>query len=119
MKNTREAILNDPRVIAIFDAIPVETRIVGGSVRDILLGVTPKDIDFATVAKPDEVIAFLTARDISVIETGLKHGTVTAVVDRIPFEITTLRTDHNHDGRHADVKFEADSELMNKFIELG
>ena len=105
------SILSDPKVNAIFDAIPVETRIVGGTVRDVLRGETPKDVDFATVAKPDEVIAFLTSKNIQVIETGLKHGTVTAVIDHTPFEITTLRTDHNHDGRHADVSYITDFEL--------
>ena len=82
-----------------------EVRIVGGAVRDIALGKDPKDIDFATDATPDEMIAMLDKAGIRHIPTGIEHGTITAVVDGEDFEITTLRADSNTDGRHADVEF--------------
>ena len=82
-----------------------EMRIVGGAVRDIALGKTPKDIDLATDATPDEMIAILDKAGISYKPTGLEHGTITAIIDRVPFEITTLRADKETDGRHAEVEF--------------
>jgi len=82
-----------------------EMRIVGGAVRDIALGKSPKDIDFATDATPDEMIAILDKAGISYKPTGLEHGTITAIIDSKPFEITTLRADKETDGRHAEVEF--------------
>jgi len=82
-----------------------EVRIVGGAVRDIALDKEPKDIDFATDATPDEMIAMLDKEGIRHIPTGIEHGTITAVIDGEDFEITTLRADTNTDGRHADVEF--------------
>lgn len=76
---------------------------VGGCVRDALMGVTPKDVDITTSAKPDEIISVLASNNIKYVETGLKHGTVTAVVDHIPYEITTFRCDGEYlDNRHPD-----------------
>jgi len=80
-------------------------RIVGGAVRDLLLGRQPKDIDLATDATPDEMIKFLKSEGIRVIPTGLQHGTITAVIDGEQLEITTLRADTETDGRHATVEF--------------
>ena len=80
-------------------------RIVGGAVRDLLLGRQPKDIDLATDATPDEMIKFLKSEGIRVIPTGLQHGTITAVIDGEQLEITTLRADTETDGRHAKVEF--------------
>ena len=82
-----------------------EMRIVGGAVRDIALGKSPKDIDFATDATPDEMIAILDKANIRHKPTGLEHGTITAIIDNEPFEITTLRADTETDGRHAKVEF--------------
>ena len=82
-----------------------EMRIVGGAVRDIALGKSPKDIDFATDATPDEMIAILDKANIKHKPTGLEHGTITAIIDGEPFEITTLRADTETDGRHAEVEF--------------
>jgi len=82
-----------------------EIRIVGGAVRDIALGKTPKDIDLATDATPDEMIELFDKNNIRHKPTGLEHGTVTAIIDSEPFEITTLRADVSTDGRHADVEF--------------
>jgi tRNA nucleotidyltransferase (CCA-adding enzyme) len=82
-----------------------EIRIVGGAVRDIVLGKTPKDIDLATDATPDEMIAILDKAGIAHKPTGLEHGTLTAIINKEPFEITTLRADTETDGRHAEVEF--------------
>ena len=82
-----------------------EMRIVGGAVRDIALGKSPKDIDFATDATPDEMMAILDKAGIRHKPTGLEHGTITAILNNEPFEITTLRADTETDGRHAKVEF--------------
>ena len=89
----------------IFDDAGYEVRIVGGAVRDIALGKEPKDIDFATDATPDEMIAMLDKAGIKHIPTGIEHGTITAVLNGEPFEITTLRADTETDGRKAKVDF--------------
>ncbi|MBW7910078.1 MAG: CCA tRNA nucleotidyltransferase [Alphaproteobacteria bacterium] len=85
-----------------------DARFVGGCVRDALVNRKVIDIDIATPLKPEEVIARLQTDKISVVPTGLKHGTVTAVCDGRPFEITTLRRDAATYGRHADVIFTDD-----------
>ena len=89
----------------VFKSNNYELRIVGGAVRDIALGKTPKDIDLATDATPDEMIAMLDKAGIKHKPTGLEHGTLTAILDSEPFEITTLRADKETDGRHAEVEF--------------
>ncbi|OTF83174.1 poly(A) polymerase-like protein [Euroglyphus maynei] len=87
----------------------------GGAVRDILCHIVPNDIDFASDAKPDEMITILSDKpDIRLITTtsGTKHGTVTARIrDTSQYEITTLRIDRNTDGRHAEVEFINDWKL--------
>lgn len=83
-------------------------RFVGGAVRDTLVGIDVIDIDAATTHKPNENIRLLEDSGIKAIPTGLDHGTVTAVVDGEPVEITTLRVDIETDGRHADVAFTTD-----------
>lgn len=82
-----------------------ETRFVGGCVRDALLGIRGSDIDLATTAKPEQVVALLGAAGIKTVPTGIDFGTVTAVVEGAPFEITTLRRDIKTDGRHAEVVY--------------
>jgi tRNA nucleotidyltransferase (CCA-adding enzyme) len=89
----------------VFKSNNYELRIVGGAVRDLALGKTPKDIDLATDATPDEMIAILDKANIRHKPTGLEHGTLTAILDKEPFEITTLRADTETDGRHAEVEF--------------
>ena len=78
---------------------------VGGCVRDSLLGRPVNDIDIATILHPDEVSRSLNKVGIKVYETGLEHGTVTAISDGKSFQITTLRRDNNTDGRRAQVSF--------------
>ena len=86
-------------------------RFVGGCVRKALCGEKIDDIDFATSHKPEEVKNILSSNGIEVFDTGLSHGTVTAVVNQKKFEITTLREDVLPDGRHANVKFTTNWEL--------
>jgi len=83
-------------------------RFVGGCVRDSLLGVTPKDIDVATTLTPDRVMNALTAAGLGAAPTGLDHGTVTAIADHVPIEVTTLRADVSTDGRRASVAYTTD-----------
>lgn len=78
---------------------------VGGCVRDYLLGIIADDIDIATDALPDEAMGLLETLGILVVPTGIKHGTVTAVLDGVGYQITTLRRDARCDGRHAEVQF--------------
>lgn len=80
-------------------------RWVGGAVRDTLLGLPVKDIDAATTLHPEEVIRRLKDAGIKAVPTGIDHGTVTAVVDGKPVEVTTLRKDVATDGRRATVTF--------------
>ena len=80
-------------------------RYVGGAVRDTLMGLAVKDIDVATPLEPAEVIARLKAAGIRSVPTGLAHGTITALTDGGPVEITTLRRDVSTDGRRATVAF--------------
>ncbi|NCY26425.1 MAG: CCA tRNA nucleotidyltransferase, partial [Alphaproteobacteria bacterium] len=82
-------------------------RFVGGAVRDALLGRAVKDVDAATSLPPEQVMAVLARAQLQAIPTGIKHGTVTALVEGKPFEITTLRRDMTCDGRHAEVEFTA------------
>jgi poly(A) polymerase len=84
------------------------TRYVGGSIRDDLLGLPVSDIDLATRIAPNEVMRRLEEARIKAVPTGIDHGTVTAVSDGHPFEITTLRRDVSTDGRRATVAFTDD-----------
>jgi poly(A) polymerase len=84
------------------------SRLVGGCVRDALLGITPLDVDLATQLLPQDVIAACAAAGIKTIPTGMDHGTITAIVDGKAFEVTTLRKDLDTDGRHATVAFTDD-----------
>jgi tRNA nucleotidyltransferase/poly(A) polymerase len=84
------------------------TRYVGGAVRDDLLGLPVSDIDLATRLNPDEVVQRLEAARIKAVPTGIEHGTVTAVSDGQPVEVTSLRRDVSTDGRRATVAFTDD-----------
>jgi poly(A) polymerase len=95
-------------LLAAFDATGIEARFVGGCVRDTLLGEETIDIDLATPAPPEAVMAALATAKIKALPTGLAHGTVTAIIAPRSFEITTLRRDVETDGRHAIVAFGAD-----------
>ena len=78
-----------------------EAWIVGGCVRDALLGLAPKDYDLATSALPEQTKAVFAAWPV--VETGLRHGTVTVLLEGEPLEITTYRVDGAYsDARHPD-----------------
>jgi poly(A) polymerase len=103
--------MRDPAVTRLFtalDAAGIVARFVGGCVRDAVLGRAFDEIDLAVTKAPETVMLALKAARIKVIPTGLKHGTVTAVVDGHVFELTTLRRDVETDGRHAVVAFTDD-----------
>lgn len=96
-------------VIAALEAArPGCARFVGGCVRNHLMGGAVDDIDIATQLEPDETVLALEAADIRAIPTGVEHGTVTAVINGRPFEITSLRRDVETDGRRAVVAFTQD-----------
>ncbi len=97
-------------VIEALEAIggPGSARFVGGCVRDALLNRPIGDIDIATPLTPDEVTKALTEAGLKAVPTGINHGTVTAIADHRPFEITTLRRDVETDGRRAAVAFTDD-----------
>lgn len=103
--------LHSPALKAVVAALSVDAeppRIVGGAVRDGLLGLPVSDIDLATPLHPDAVIDRLDAARIKAVPTGIEHGTITAVIDGKSFEITTLRRDVSTDGRRATVAFSSD-----------
>jgi poly(A) polymerase len=85
-----------------------EARFVGGAVRNALMGREVEDIDIATPFPPAEVVKRLKAAGIKPVPTGIDHGTITAVMNGKPFEVTTLRRDVETDGRHAVVAFSED-----------
>jgi poly(A) polymerase len=96
-------------VLTALNAVQADcARLVGGCVRDAVLGKLAHDIDIATQLAPEAVIAALQAAGIKVVPTGLAHGTVTAIPAGKPVEVTTLRTDVATDGRYAEVVFTDD-----------
>jgi len=101
--------ITDDKTRRVMDALGQgAARFVGGCVRNTILGAPVNDVDIATVLRPDEVITHLEKAGLKAVPTGIEHGTITAVVDGKPFEITTLRKDVRTDGRHAKVVFSAD-----------
>jgi poly(A) polymerase len=96
------------RVFAALSSDEVQTRAVGGAVRNTLLGEKVKEIDLATTAKPEHVIALAKKAGLKPVPTGIEHGTVTVIADGVPFEVTTLRSDVETFGRHATVAFTKD-----------
>jgi poly(A) polymerase len=96
------------RVLALLNGGGEEARVVGGAVRNALLGLAVADIDIATTALPEEVIRRADAAGIKSVPTGIEHGTVTLVLDKHPFEVTTLREDTETFGRKAKVAFGRD-----------
>jgi poly(A) polymerase len=111
--NAAARLLEDPRLATLLAALATtgaETRIVGGAVRDAMIGLAPHEIDLATTAPPDAAMAAARAAGLKAIPTGIEHGTVTIVVAGAPFEVTTLREDVETDGRFAKVRFGGDFE---------
>jgi tRNA nucleotidyltransferase/poly(A) polymerase len=107
---------NNTPALKIFEAINLnssesEIRYVGGCIRKIINKEKVDDIDLATNLEPKEVCEALKKNNIDYYETGIEHGTITAIIDDYKFEITTLRNDIYTDGRHAKVKFSKDWKL--------
>jgi len=85
-----------------------EVRYVGGCIRKVIKKEIVDDIDLATNLTPDEVCDALRQKEINFYETGVEHGTITAIIDKYKYEITSLRKDVTTDGRHAKVEFSLD-----------
>jgi len=94
-----------------FNSSESEIRYVGGCIRKIINKEKVDDIDLATNLEPKEVCEALKKNNIDYYETGIEHGTITAIIDDYKFEITTLRNDIYTDGRHAKVEFSKDWKL--------
>lgn len=108
---SRETWMTAPETRAVMDALVGDggdARFVGGVVRNALLHQLVSDIDIATPLVPDEVAKRLQAAGLGAVPTGIEHGTITAIANSKPFEITTLRRDVSTDGRRATVAFTTD-----------
>ncbi|MGZ2373275.1 poly(A) polymerase [Sinorhizobium medicae] len=100
-----------PQLRRIFDLLNAdggEVRIVGGAIRNSLMGLPAGDVDLATTWHPEDVIQRARGAGIKSVPTGIDHGTVTLVIEGMPYEVTTLRRDVATDGRRAEVAFRAD-----------
>ena len=104
-----EDIISDTNVEFLFKIFENSSKsnlfLVGGCVRDAMSKKNIIDVDFATTCRPEKVIEILDKNKIKHVDIGLKHGTVTAVINNKKFEITTFRKDLKTDGRHAEVDF--------------
>ncbi|XP_017086855.2 CCA tRNA nucleotidyltransferase 1, mitochondrial [Drosophila bipectinata] len=100
-------------LVSLFKKYDYELRIAGGAVRDILMNMEPKDIDFATTATPSQMKEMFEKEEVRMINAnGEKHGTITPRInDKENFEVTTLRIDIRTDGRHAEVVYTTDWQL--------
>jgi len=96
------------RLLGVLGARDGETRFVGGCVRDTLLKLPVSDVDLATRIAPQEVLDRLKGAAIKAVPTGIAHGTVTAVIEGRPVEVTTLRRDVATDGRRATIAYTDD-----------
>lgn len=92
-------------VMAMLEAGGHRALLVGGCVRNALIGAAVSDMDIATDARPERVIALAQAAGLKAVPTGIEHGTVTVIADHLPHEITTFRRDVETHGRHATVAF--------------
>jgi poly(A) polymerase len=111
MRLANDAWLADPsvrRALGLLNGDGEEARVVGGAARNALMGLPLSDIDIATTAVPQEVMRRAAAAGLKAVPTGIEHGTITLVVDGMPFEVTTLREDVETFGRHANVAFGRD-----------
>ncbi|MCU0819538.1 MAG: CCA tRNA nucleotidyltransferase [Beijerinckiaceae bacterium] len=95
-------------ILAAFAEAGEEARIIGGAVRNALLGTDFADIDLATTALPQRTMEIATDAGWKAVPTGIEHGTITIVIAGKPYEVTTLREDVATDGRHAEVRFGRD-----------
>jgi len=105
--------LNAPnlqKLLALLNEDGGEARIAGGAVRNALLDQPISDVDIATTLVPKDVILRLKAAGYKTVPTGIEHGTITAVMGKDTYEVTTLREDIETDGRHARVRYGKDWE---------
>lgn len=96
---------------ALFDILCADggdARVAGGAVRNALMGMPASDVDLCTTLVPQDVVKRLEGAGYKAVPTGIDHGTVTAVIEGLAFEVTTLRKDIETDGRHAVVEFGTD-----------
>ena len=103
--------LREPPLSKLLDALNrdgEEARVVGGAVRNALIGEPVGEVDLATTALPDEVSRRAAAAGFRIVPTGIEHGTVTVILDGRSYEVTTLRKDIETFGRHAKVAFGRD-----------
>jgi poly(A) polymerase len=96
------------RLLALLNRDGEEARVVGGAVRNTLLWLPVAEVDVATTALPEEVMRRVQAAGGKAVPTGIEHGTITAIVDHHPVEVTTLREDVETFGRKARVVFGRD-----------
>ncbi|MBD2745136.1 CCA tRNA nucleotidyltransferase [Microvirga sp. BT688] len=96
------------RLLEVFNDGAEETRIVGGAVRNALLGRPVTEVDCTTTVLPEAIMERAKRAGFKAVPTGIEHGTITVIVGGEPFEITTLREDVETDGRHAVVHFGRD-----------
>lgn len=96
------------RVLMMLETGGHQAYLVGGCVRNDLIGAPVSDMDIATDARPERVITLAQSAGLKVIPTGVEHGTVTVIADHEPHEITTFRRDIETNGRHATVAFSSD-----------
>jgi len=100
--------LRNPALVKVFGALAAsgyEARVVGGAVRNALLGQPVRDVDLASTAPPEEAMRAVTSAGLAAIPTGIDHGTITVVSNHVPFEVTTLRRDVETFGRRARVTY--------------
>ena len=105
------ALLDHPglrQILELLSGDGEEARVVGGAVRNVLLGQPVHEYDVTTTAVPAVVIARAKKAGLRAIPTGIAHGTVTLMAQGMPFEVTTLREDVETDGRHAVIRFGRD-----------
>ncbi len=103
--------LQRPETQAVFAALAARgfaARAVGGAVRNALIGQPVTEVDIATPARPEDVLAAAQAAGLKAVPTGIAHGTVTVVSGGLAYEVTTLRKDVETHGRHATVAFTED-----------
>lgn len=93
---------------SLFVANGFDIRFVGGCVRDLMASIPPKDVDLCTDASPDEQLRIYQGAGIRYVETGIEHGTITVIMEGVPYEITSLRLDVETDGRRATVAYTRD-----------
>lgn len=88
-------------IITLLENAGFEAFCVGGAVRDSIMGLNPTDWDITTSASPEDTV--MVFKDYKTVDTGLKHGTLTVVIDKTPFEVTTYRVDGDYnDNRHPE-----------------